>query len=250
MIRRPPRSTLFPYTTLFRSRSRLHHVGIRLCSPPLLAGRCYLERAPPRIQSIDIRDNDIPDRLFWTADIVQVGNIRRVIGRLHLAPGKQFRPQDIIGLERASRGVRRRYGIGWPVRRPMTCENHPPGCQCYIDPDRTQCQYAPAHIIIYPRFPPAANPKIQAGGRSQEIVRGIVGDDVRSLGSRRLETAVLRSWRSMRHISKAAGDCAHSKTCRSQHALSRTRQRFGVRAVPCRFGSRSLEGYNWLSWRE
>src|SRR3712207_7184797 len=26
MIRRPPRSTLFPYTTLFRSDRRLHHV--------------------------------------------------------------------------------------------------------------------------------------------------------------------------------------------------------------------------------
>src|SRR2546430_10421999 len=30
MIRRPPRSTLFPYTTLFRSRERLagHHRGV------------------------------------------------------------------------------------------------------------------------------------------------------------------------------------------------------------------------------
>src|SRR2546427_3466024 len=27
MIRRPPRSTLFPYTTLFRSRGRPHHEG-------------------------------------------------------------------------------------------------------------------------------------------------------------------------------------------------------------------------------
>src|SRR3712207_8891257 len=27
MIRRPPRSTLFPYTTLFRSRPRLHAVA-------------------------------------------------------------------------------------------------------------------------------------------------------------------------------------------------------------------------------
>src|SRR3712207_8109839 len=27
MIRRPPRSTLFPYTTLFRSRQRLHEVA-------------------------------------------------------------------------------------------------------------------------------------------------------------------------------------------------------------------------------
>src|SRR3712207_7434635 len=32
MIRRPPRSTLFPYTTLFRSRQRLaaHHLGDQL----------------------------------------------------------------------------------------------------------------------------------------------------------------------------------------------------------------------------
>src|SRR3989337_1843041 len=27
MIRRPPRSTLFPYTTLFRSRERIMHAG-------------------------------------------------------------------------------------------------------------------------------------------------------------------------------------------------------------------------------
>src|SRR5438309_11919597 len=29
MIRRPPRSTLFPYTTLFRSRDRQRHAGDR-----------------------------------------------------------------------------------------------------------------------------------------------------------------------------------------------------------------------------
>src|SRR5438477_6077711 len=28
MIRRPPRSTLFPYTTLFRSRFRADHLGV------------------------------------------------------------------------------------------------------------------------------------------------------------------------------------------------------------------------------
>src|SRR2546426_2727286 len=28
MIRRPPRSTLFPYTTLFRSRIRHYHTGV------------------------------------------------------------------------------------------------------------------------------------------------------------------------------------------------------------------------------
>src|SRR2546427_9301991 len=36
MIRRPPRSTLFPYTTLFRSSPRPH----RLCSPPPGSHRC------------------------------------------------------------------------------------------------------------------------------------------------------------------------------------------------------------------
>src|SRR2546422_7209447 len=44
MIRRPPRSTLFPYTTLFRSlfaRERLRHipVGALLLSPKLVAHR-------------------------------------------------------------------------------------------------------------------------------------------------------------------------------------------------------------------
>src|SRR5258706_8466773 len=44
MIRRPPRSTLFPYTTLFRSTPRLCAESCcgRCCSwcPPPLSGRC------------------------------------------------------------------------------------------------------------------------------------------------------------------------------------------------------------------
>src|SRR5436190_15267667 len=38
MIRRPPRSTLFPYTTLFRSPPRLHGVP-RLEAAPLVLAR-------------------------------------------------------------------------------------------------------------------------------------------------------------------------------------------------------------------
>src|SRR5256885_2709510 len=38
MIRRPPRSTLFPYTTLFRSRRR---------SPPTIPGPSPSREAPP-----------------------------------------------------------------------------------------------------------------------------------------------------------------------------------------------------------
>src|SRR3712207_7023469 len=47
MIRRPPRSTLFPYTTLFRSRPRLDPgcgllfpCGLGLGCPPCLARHC------------------------------------------------------------------------------------------------------------------------------------------------------------------------------------------------------------------
>src|SRR5438067_7201483 len=35
MIRRPPRSTLFPYTTLFRSAQRLAHRDLLVGDPPI-----------------------------------------------------------------------------------------------------------------------------------------------------------------------------------------------------------------------
>src|SRR2546430_12218454 len=54
MIRRPPRSTLFPYTTLFRSRrhdapaaeaeSRPRLAHERVCCRPLVAARCLVGR--------------------------------------------------------------------------------------------------------------------------------------------------------------------------------------------------------------
>src|SRR5258708_21648879 len=54
MIRRPPRSTLFPYTTLFRSRPRrnllLPHQPPerRLCTPASLLSRSCSHRHPAR----------------------------------------------------------------------------------------------------------------------------------------------------------------------------------------------------------
>src|SRR2546430_14406868 len=49
MIRRPPRSTLFPYTTLFRSRS-LHRYGANLVSALI----------PSNCQGTGISSNDTP----------------------------------------------------------------------------------------------------------------------------------------------------------------------------------------------
>src|SRR5947208_5414022 len=48
MIRRPPRSTLFPYTTLFRSRDRLErpvHAGARRSRPRVTAALRRRRRA-------------------------------------------------------------------------------------------------------------------------------------------------------------------------------------------------------------
>src|SRR3712207_7522529 len=45
MIRRPPRSTLFPYTTLFRSRTWAHPVPVRADEPD--AARVRAGRRPP-----------------------------------------------------------------------------------------------------------------------------------------------------------------------------------------------------------
>src|SRR2546421_6730475 len=46
MIRRPPRSTLFPYTTLFRSAWHLSYVVVGAClAPHVQAGRLALTAA-------------------------------------------------------------------------------------------------------------------------------------------------------------------------------------------------------------
>src|SRR3712207_7755762 len=49
MIRRPPRSTLFPYTTLFRSRCRRHRGGGGAAQPAGLGGPGL--RTPDRLRA-------------------------------------------------------------------------------------------------------------------------------------------------------------------------------------------------------
>src|SRR2546422_3925166 len=68
MIRRPPRSTLFPYTTLFRSISGNHARGV--------AGRPRGDRGPhvdgaARTRREDRRDpvdRDVTDGALWNGD--------------------------------------------------------------------------------------------------------------------------------------------------------------------------------------
>src|SRR2546430_9948981 len=57
MIRRPPRSTLFPYTTLFRSfHAHDRDAWIRDEQPGVLAGKCA--RADTRIRSAHVQRSE------------------------------------------------------------------------------------------------------------------------------------------------------------------------------------------------
>src|SRR2546430_7686940 len=48
MIRRPPRSTLFPYTTLFRSLAQLLHVGVLISRALVAVDGDALQDGAPR----------------------------------------------------------------------------------------------------------------------------------------------------------------------------------------------------------
>src|SRR5256885_16957034 len=66
MIRRPPRSTLFPYTTLFRS---LHHLGDPLAALELPAGRLVQIggelRERRQLAGLGERDGEAPAPAFF-----------------------------------------------------------------------------------------------------------------------------------------------------------------------------------------
>src|SRR2546427_8503796 len=68
MIRRPPRSTLFPYTTLFRSRERIvEELGVRSVEQEHRRQLAALDesqeaRGVQRSEAVDREAHDRPDR--------------------------------------------------------------------------------------------------------------------------------------------------------------------------------------------
>src|SRR2546422_4983003 len=74
MIRRPPRSTLFPYTTLFRSLPSVgRHYAIRRASRALPRARSPRDGALPRARP---RDGERPAVLFG-GDFRRLSLVRR-----------------------------------------------------------------------------------------------------------------------------------------------------------------------------
>src|SRR3712207_7517156 len=64
MIRRPPRSTLFPYTTLFRSDAEILAIGRELAAAFPKAGRRPLKALDDKAMDLASQDAELKAALF------------------------------------------------------------------------------------------------------------------------------------------------------------------------------------------
>src|SRR2546426_5864844 len=137
MIRRPPRSTLFPYTTLFRSRRPRHQGEAALGAPRAGRGEEGLREGgcPPR-NARRARASRRPGRLRWTA--------RR----------------DLLGRRRRRRRDRLRAGPGDPGRRRLRFDH--------------RTQFLPAKEARRPPVPQDDHGHL-LGGQEVVILAGDVG---------------------------------------------------------------------------
>src|SRR2546425_8121904 len=96
MIRRPPRSTLFPYTTLFRSRRPRHQQGESQREPPEAPrDRRHQAREHQREQS-DREARDLRQRLFRSEEHTsELQSLAYLVCRLLLEKKKKNRRIDL-----------------------------------------------------------------------------------------------------------------------------------------------------------
>src|SRR3989449_3551723 len=122
MIRRPPRSTLFPYTTLFRSLQNPLHVGPQLRLPPIVAGRLLGTRRLARARGLEQRlgrrgvESGVVTR--WEAIVPPGPRLTRIL--LHERPrhGRVSRGDETSCARSAgSRGRRACTAAWWPGPR-------------------------------------------------------------------------------------------------------------------------------------
>src|SRR3712207_6436609 len=130
MIRRPPRSTLFPYATLFRSRDRAAALGLGLDLPEVVLPAVLLvddrhvpvaaARWPRGVRDADLHALDLAgapvaqavhgeDRVGGLGEVVGVHPVAGGVGRagdevLGLAPARQRADHVARALGQARRG--------------------------------------------------------------------------------------------------------------------------------------------------
>src|SRR3712207_3490778 len=125
MIRRPPRSTLFPYTTLFRSRDRAGDAldllpAPRLGPPGAHSAARAVARRRPRAQAQGVRQRDgVPRQDREAAGTEASRGVRTLRGRRGRFPRPTAGDRVTGGPPgrrdpRATTGHKRR---GWPERR-------------------------------------------------------------------------------------------------------------------------------------
>src|SRR5256884_9496177 len=123
MIRRPPRSTLFPYTTLFRSV--LGSRGGTACDPELILGNARDSNvsldAAAMIQHLTVtRSPDGPAHVRRTHSLQQP--LRVGSGDFYLGKGRKLEQADAIG-----QGLGLAFGAGPPVLAAETVGELPLG---------------------------------------------------------------------------------------------------------------------------
>src|SRR5256885_6499904 len=133
MIRRPPRSTLFPYTTLFRSLRAVDDSGWVVTPPPNVAGA-----ATVRIVRGDAGRRPIPLADFEQRVRALAGDADRKSTRLnssHLVISYAvfcLKKKKIDNYSRSSQPQR---------------HQHPPARYSHKDPQTTQLSYFRVHIV-------------------------------------------------------------------------------------------------------
>src|SRR3712207_1441730 len=115
MIRRPPRSTLFPYTTLFRSRLPPLRPAPERRRPAREAGG--IRRGVPRERALDRGRGDVPDRAAADLAPVDIRGPAADAGPRADALGDRRRPARRVGPcgGGEARRVRARVRAGRPA---------------------------------------------------------------------------------------------------------------------------------------
>src|SRR5688572_32756080 len=100
MIRRPPSSTLFPYTTLFRSRASLSSDGVRVFRAPVAARRRLggghlrlLVGSRPRDRARRLGPRPAQDRARSEEHTSELQSQSNLVCRLLLEKKKKTKPQ-------------------------------------------------------------------------------------------------------------------------------------------------------------